>query len=302
MDMPLNGLRAKPRRGERGVALLMVLWVLILLGLVAASFLREARVGTGLARNATENAKAEALAEAGIRRAMLGLLDPDPVTAWRADGTAYQFALGEGTVTIRIQDEGGKVDLNRAPGPLLLGLLAAAGVRPEAAHGLVDAIFDFRDPDHDRRPAGAEDADYLAAGLAAGAKDAPFDDREELMQVLGMDRATYEAITPYVTVYSGRGRINVLTAPEFVLRAIPNLSPEQLDAILAERAGGARPQRARASVVTVRAEAVTQGGGAFVREAVLKRSGEDEAPFEFLDWRQEWRSLPTSGESEIAPQ
>ena len=297
----MSRLRTALRHKQRGIALVMVLWVLILLGLIAASFLRETRLSTNLAQSATENAKAEALAEAGIRRAMLGLLDPDPVTAWRADGTAYQFALGEGSVVVRIQDEAGKIDLSRAPAPLLLGLFEAVGVDPERAARLVDAIYDFRDPNHERRRDGAEDPDYLAAGLDGGAKDAPFEDKEELMQVLGMTREIYDAVGPYVTVHSGQRRINLKTAPEFLLRAIPNLTPEQLAKVQSDRASGARLEREQVEVVTVRAEAVTRTGGAFIREAVMKRSGDAEHPFEILEWRHEWRVAPVAGEAGDAP-
>jgi general secretion pathway protein K len=279
----------------------MVLWVLILLGLIAASFLRESRLGTNLARNIAENAKAEALAEAGIQRAMVGLLDPDPATRWRM-GTAYDFAFADGMVVVRIEDEGGKVDLNRAPEPVLLALLEAVGADPERARAMSHAIQDFRDADHERRAAGAEDPDYRAAGLEAGAKDAPFDDTEELMQVLGMTREIHTAIRPYVTVHSRRGRVNLLTAPEFVLRAIPNLKPEQLEKILADRADPARLDRVRADIITVRAEAVTGGGGAFSREAVLRQTGAPRQPFTIVDWRQAWRPAPDLREAGAAEQ
>lgn len=284
----MKEFRTASRHRQRGIALLMVLWVLILLGLVAASFLRETRLGTNLARNITENAKAEALAEAGIQRAMVGLLDPDPATRWRTDGTRYEFAFGDGMVVVRIESEGGKVDLNNAPAPILLALLEGAGVDSERAHALADAIHDFRDVDHERRAAGAEDPDYVAAGLEAGSKDAPFDDTEELMQVLGMTREIHAALSPHVTIYSRRSSIDLLTAPEVVLRAIANLKPEQLAAILADRANGARLDRGQADVVTVRAQAVTRGGGTFIREAVLRQSTEPEQPFTIVDWRQAW--------------
>lgn len=287
----MNRSRTALRHQQRGIALLMVLWVLILLGLIAASFLRETRLGINLARNITENAKAEALAEAGIRRAMVGLLDPDPATRWRI-GTAYNFALGDGTVVVRMEDEGGKVDLNHAPAPILRALLEAAGADPEMARTVADAIRDYRDADQERRAAGAEDPEYLAAGLKSGAKDAPFDDTEELMQVLGMTREMHHVISPYITVHSRRGRINLLTAPEFVLRATSNLKPKQLERILADRAGAARLDRVRADVVTVRAEAVTRGGGGFTREAVLRQTGEPQQPFTIVDWRQAWRLPP----------
>ena len=276
---------------QRGIALVMVLWVLILLGLVAASFLRETRLSTGIARNALENARAEALAEAGIQRAMLGLADGD-VTAWRVDGTPYQFALGDGTVVVRIQDEGGKVDLNLASPPLLQGLLQVTGVEANAARNLLDAIVDFRDPDNNRLPDGAEDPEYAAAGRDGGAKDAPFDAKEELLQVPGVNRALYDAIAPYVTVYSQRSRINLTTAPALLLQAVPNLTPQEREQIIADRASGAAPQAARVNVVTVRVEATTAGGGRFIREAVIKRSRGGRQPFSILNWRQEWARTP----------
>jgi general secretion pathway protein K len=279
------------QRKQRGVALVMVLWVLILLGLVAAGFQRETRLGTGIARNASENAKAEALAEAGIQRAMLGLADGD-VTAWRADGTPYQFALGDGTVVVRIQDEGGKVDLNLAPPPLLQGLLQVAGVEENAARNLLDAIVDFRDPDSNRLPGGAEDPEYAAAGRDGGAKDAPFGAKEELLQVLGIDRALYDAIAPYITVYSQRGRIDLTTAPALLLQAVPNLTPQEREQIMAERTSGEALQTARVTVATVRVEAMTTGGGRFIREAVIKRGRGGQQPFSILDWRREWARRP----------
>ena len=282
--------RSVPRK-QRGIALVMVLWVLILLGLVAASFLRETRLSTGIARNASENAKAEALAEAGIYRAMLGLADGD-VTAWRVDGTPYRFALGDGTVVVRVQDEGGKVDLNLAPPLLLQGLLQTTGVEANAARNLLDAIVDFRDPDGSRLPGGAEDPEYAAAGRDGGAKDAPFDAKEELLQVLGIDHVLYDAIAPYVTVHSQRGRIDLMTAPPLLLQAVPDLTPQQREQIMADRTSGEAPQTARVSVATVRVEATTLGGGRFIREAVIERGRGGRQPFTILDWRQEWARTP----------
>jgi general secretion pathway protein K len=283
-------LPARLRRGGRGFALLLVLWGLILLGLIAASFLRETRVSTTLARNVVENAKAEALADAGVQRAILGLIDSDPVTAWRADGRVYRFAIGEGTIKIKIQDEGGKIDLNHAPAAMLVALFQATGSDPDAAHRFADAVQDYADRDSNRRPAGAEDPDYASAGLKGGAKDAPFERKDELLNVLGINRTIYEAIAPNVTVYSEQGEINRSTAPELVLRTIPDLTPQQLGQIMSARSGGAPLELARVDIVTIIADAATSGGGRFVREAVARRSGQPENPFQILDWRQTWRS------------
>jgi general secretion pathway protein K len=61
-------------RSSRGLALVTVLWVLVLLSLMAASFTAATRTEINLTRNLIENAQAESLAEAGLARAILGLL------------------------------------------------------------------------------------------------------------------------------------------------------------------------------------------------------------------------------------
>ncbi len=63
-------------RASRGLALVTVLWVLVLLSLIAASFTHTTRTQVNLTRNQIENAAAEAAADAGIYRAILALLSP----------------------------------------------------------------------------------------------------------------------------------------------------------------------------------------------------------------------------------
>src|SRR5262245_25653368 len=131
----------------RGIALISVLWITGLLAVMAASFASSTRTETRLAHNQEENAKAEALADAGVHRAVFGLLDPDPETAWRAGDSAHTFSLGEGDVQVWVEDEDGKIDLNGAPVQLLAGLLLALGLPEEDARRMADRIGDFRDED-----------------------------------------------------------------------------------------------------------------------------------------------------------
>jgi general secretion pathway protein K len=180
---------------QRGIALIAVLWVVAILALVAALFMREARTEIALTRNLAEEAKAEALAEAGVNRAIVILLGLDDSVHWRVDGTPFAFAYAGGTVQVSLQDEGGKIDLNRAGDAVLQGLLTSVGVGPEAAQHLVDAIADFRDADDLRHVNGAEDAEYARAGLPYDAKDAPFAATDEL-QVFGMTPEIHARVAP----------------------------------------------------------------------------------------------------------
>jgi general secretion pathway protein K len=62
----------------------------------------------------------------------------------------------------------------------LAGLFQATGAVD--AEGLAHAVIDFRDADNEALLRGAEDADYRAAELAQGAKDRPFERKDELLQ------------------------------------------------------------------------------------------------------------------------
>ncbi|MEM7224689.1 MAG: hypothetical protein AAF495_17055 [Pseudomonadota bacterium] len=213
-------------RAERGIALISVLWVLTLLAVITASFATTSRTEVNLARNLVENAEAQALAEAGVQRAIFGLLRPTQQGGLRADGALYVWAYGGGQVRFSVTDEGGKVDLNAAQEDLLSALLRALEVGRAESDDIAAAIVDFRDANNRSRALGAEDGDYLAAGLDYDAKDAPYDDVGELRQVLGISAELYEALTPLVTVYTGRRSPHGPSAPEAVRQALNLLAEE----------------------------------------------------------------------------
>jgi general secretion pathway protein K len=294
-------VRARWYGSTRGIALISVLWITGLLAVMAGSFVSASRTEARLARNQLENAKAQALADAGVQRAALGLLELDPERVWRADGRVYNFALGEGAVRIMIRDEDGKIDLNEGPLELLAGLLTALDLGPDVAQALAERIGDFRDPDHDALPQGAEDQAYLAAGLGDGAADRPFVSEAELVRVLGVTEDLYRRIRPHVTVHAGAEGIDPTRATRAVLEALPGITPAIVERLMAADLDDPLAAidddevlaqldlywlSSREAVFTVRAEASTPGGGRFVREAVIELDGSPERPFLVHAWRQ----------------
>jgi general secretion pathway protein K len=285
----------------RGFALILVLWIVALLAVIAASLVSSGRTETRLAHNLVENAKAEALADGAIERAVLGLLTTDQDRAWRAGGGPYALAYGEGEVQVSVADEDGKVDLNAAPPELLAGLLAQLGLDADAAKAMADRIVDYRDPDHDLSPQGAEDPQYATAGRPAGAQDRPFATESELLGVLGMTPELYRRMRPYVTVFSGAEAVDPLHASRVVLAAIPGMTDQLIEAFAKagpeddplasvddESAFDVEPYLipSRKIMYTVRAEAHTAGGGTFVREAVVELTGGSPRPFLVHAWRR----------------
>jgi general secretion pathway protein K len=287
---------------NRGIALLSVLWITGLLAVMAASFVATSRTEARLARNQLENAKAQALADGGVQRAVLGLLELEPERVWRADGSVYHLDLGEGDVQITIRDEDGKIDINEGSPELLAGLLVALDLEPDAAETMAERIVDFRDDDSDPEPQGAEDPAYLAAGLPEGAADRPFVSESELLRVLGMTEALYRRIRPHVTVHSGSDGVDPTRATKAVLEALPGMTPQVIESLMTVGPDD-DPLDAieddevleqidlywlpsREAVFTIRAEARTEGGGRFVREAVIELDGSPEQPYLVYAWRQ----------------
>lgn len=279
------------RADQRGIALLAVLWGVVLLALAAASLARSTRAQTMLVRNLVENAKAEALADGGVYRAVFELLNPAEDDPWRSGGSAYEVAQAEGKVTVSLEDERGKIDLNAASRPLLQNAFRWVGMSDAQAAALADAIEDFRDPDQMRRPEGAEDDDYARAGVMAGAKDAPFESVEELQQVLGLNGEMYRRLAPLFTVYTEQGEPEPAVAGRDVLLAVSNLTPEQVDEILAARAAQESPaaEASGPGIYTIRADAETEAGGAFTRRAIVELTGEADLPYRIREWNRVWR-------------
>lgn len=277
------------RGRQKGIALVIVLWITALLGVIAASYTVSVRTETVLTRNWVESAQARASAEAGLRLALLQLLRPgaDGTAGWRADGTVYETAFNGSRLRIAIVDEGGKIDLNSAPSDLIDGLLASVGVADEERKRLLDAILDWRDEDQLRRDYGAEDEDYAAAGFPYGAGDRHFDSVEELGLVFGMTPALYCRLEGALTVYSGEAGIKPAAAPRQVLLAVPGIDAAEAERYLQlrEQPAGDRllppsslqgrylSLRSTSGIFTVSVEAQTTGGAIEHLAAVVKPTG-----------------------------
>lgn len=226
---------ADPLR-QRGIAFVIVLWVMALLAVLLGSFVVVARTENLQTRHLFDTTQARYAAEAGISRAAYELRRSDPLSRWVPDGRAYEMEFDGAKLTIEITDESGKIDINAADEPTLLALFQTiGGVEPVEAQKLVDAVIDFRDPDDLIRPYGAEDDDYESAGYAYGALDANFSMPEELQQVMGMDYEAYRKLEPHITTFGLMNRPNAAFASSTVLQVLPGITPELARQIVEQR-------------------------------------------------------------------
>lgn len=217
--MSATSYYCRPPFTERGLVLVIVLWIVALLSVMAGTFAYSMRVETRLAMSSAERAQARALAEAGVAYATAWQRDPEAQKQWPPNGDSHDWRFGGGHVRIRVVDAAGLVNLNTADLELLGAILAVEGMSGRDRDGLAAAIVDWRDPADNQAPNGAESAKYRAVGRLAP-KNAPFESIEELQQVLGMTKEIYQQIAGMVTVFSYHTAVNPELAPPSLLHAL----------------------------------------------------------------------------------
>ncbi len=270
--------------GQRGIALVLVLWLVVLITVIGSSHARNTRIETSLAFNHIGVAQARALAEAGINRAIMELFASTTENRWPPDGSVRPLTFESGSVNVAIRDASGLLDLNKADSSQLNAVLTAAGVEEGARQELVDAILDWRDPDDLHRLHGAEDSDYRLAGLDWGARDGPFASVDELRYVLGMSQTLFERLAPYLTVHSSQSEVDLTYAPAWLFSALTGAERDSTE----EAVAGTETQAAGSFHIT--AWATSKRGSRASLEAVVRIALTGESPYTILSWHEPARS------------
>ncbi len=228
---------SRPPGGNRqkGVALVLVLWILLLVTISTGAYTLMARMDQLEAHTVISSTRARMAAESGISLAVLALRDPDELTRLVPDGRPYTFQVEDVVVEVRVTDERGKVDINVANESTLIQLFQGNGLAEDEAAYLAAAILDWVDTDEIERTNGAELPAYSRVGLDVGPGNRPFLMIEEVLQVLGMPWDLFKKIEPGLSVFSKSGSPDPAYAPLEALLALPDMTEEDALNFIAER-------------------------------------------------------------------
>jgi general secretion pathway protein K len=287
------------RNARSGIVLLAVLWTIALLAALAMATSLTFRGFTGIMAVDRDRLRADALLGAGLEVAA-GLASSAGDTPLR--DVESTVSLSSGTVRLRLDDEGGRIDIGKAPVEVLAALLRSIGATD--ADAVAHAIVEWRKLEPDAGKAAAPAAAASAASKAVGALSAAppvppslFTDVVQLLQVPGMRPEWVAAIAPLVTVF-GNETVNPLTAPAAVLAALPGIDPARLAAFLDARTRAIDPKQLMASLsaaqshldakpaqaVSVQLTAVLADGYAAAAQAVIVCLPKDPQPYRVLVW------------------
>jgi len=228
---------------------------------------------------------------------------------------AFSFRAGAASVGVTFLSEAARIDLNEAPMQMLAGLFAAFGVKSEDAVEYANRIVGWRDPPKEgaaregaTREGGPSDEEglYRSAGLKYPPRGGPFPHVDELRLVYGLPPALIDRIMPFVTVYSGLAKVNVLDAAPEVIAALPGMTPGVLNAFLDKREAGPVDEQSLPRLLGPSQEGATVEPSATYRvqvriafdngrqiesEAVIM-TGTTEAPYHVLYWRDDASNGP----------
>jgi general secretion pathway protein K len=213
----LNGLRSLSN--ERGVALVMVLWIFVFLLVVAFDFSVSVREEGLATHRYSEGTEGYYLAMAGFEEALYHLIVKDT--------------------------KGGRRDGPRADERTLRLIFTNLGVGEFEIGILVDSILDWRDEDDFHRVNGAESDYYLSLSSPYAARNGPFDTVEDLLWVRGVtpdlffglekDGIRTVGLQAVFTVDSRFNRVNLRTASAEVIHALMGLPVEKSRGFVEER-------------------------------------------------------------------
>lgn len=258
---------------QRGFALLIVLWTMVLLALLVTQLTAAGRSEAQLTANLRGAAIAEAAADGAVQEAVFHLLDTSP-RHWFADGSPHPLRLPGASAVVRLDNQAGLVNPNAASLALLTALLAASGADGQTAAHVAAAILAWRMPAGQGPPDGAGLAAYRAAGRDYGPPGAAFQSLDELGRVLGMTPALLAALRPHLSLDHDRDPDPPAADPVVAqaLASVTGLMPQP---------GLSRDETA----VAITATAAGPGHARFTRRAVVRLgAGTSGAPFQVMEW------------------
>jgi general secretion pathway protein K len=277
---------------RRGMVLVTVLWSISLLSALAMAASVTFRGFAGVMAVERDQVQAEALLTAGLEGAA-GIMQSSGASLTELD-TA--LTLGTGAVRARLNDEGGRIDIGKAPVELLASMFRSVGVPQAAAGTIAQRIVERRSPSNAAGPDGGGRPSNQAPQLSVA--NQPFADIAELRSIPDMDPEWIAAIAPLTTVY-GEQTVNPLTAPPGVVAALPGVDAQRAAAFINARRSSpsdatrlvrllgpaqqylaVQPQR----VASVDLTAELASGYTTTAHAVIVALPQDSQPYRILIW------------------
>jgi len=304
-------------RTERGIALIVVLLVMALVGVVGAEFAYSMRLEASAVRAYKDQILAGHLAEAAVAQALREIVGdsayvtPDEhglLTFYTREGLRLpqlpreKVDFGGGQYSYRLTDEEARINLNTSTPERVDRLLNfCLGLDKSVRDVVGDSLLDWRDANEEHRLNGAESEDfYLKLPLPYRAHNANLESVTELLQIHGVLETpaifygTEErpGLRDVVTVKTP-GQVNINTATPCAMQAL-GLSDAEISEIMQSRSLApytspgrftGRGFRATTQTFRIEAQGIVDGRVAARVSAIVQKRAQGTSPtVAILEW------------------
>jgi general secretion pathway protein K len=220
-----------PPTARDGFIIIAILWILgALSALVSIYAVYVVNTAAGFVEH-DDRLREEALVSAALEVTAYRQLTAQQQS--RPSRGKFVFNFAGADIQVSFCSEAARIDLNAAPKQLLAGLFTILGARPADADNYADRVVDWRTAAPKDQP--LEGPSYGRARPTSGLRGAKFPVVDELVAVSNLPPALVERTLPFVTVYSGRPQINISDAAPEVIAALPGMTADRVNAVLAQR-------------------------------------------------------------------
>lgn len=213
----------KPKKSEYGFVLNLTVWISVLLFLSVLLNSTTTRTNSTVLRNNIDLLNANEIVKSGLQVALALMEDNRFLKRTLEREDAVKIKISDVDVSVKIEDERGKIDLNTFPVEILSKMFtsigANTGVNNNTAIQIADSISKL--PTH----SDSENTEKIRSV-------------SDLQFVNGVTVEFYKAVEPLLTVHGLNRKINASTASLAVLEHIPGVKQEDLARLIDARKNG----------------------------------------------------------------
>ncbi len=223
------------RNKQKGLALIVVLWVSIIITLLITSFTKIVR--SSISKAETENSLSlhYSSLDSTFEFAMFRLIDQKQQKKWIHKQQIRKVQVHGKRFDIKIIDPKGLIDINYADKNILLSLIGRLIKNRNKAREITEQILSWRNK---KNNGSSQKSDFS------------FRHYEELLRLPAMTGEYFDEIKRYITVYSGQKKINPATAPAEVLLSVPGLSKPLVENLLKQRSANPGDKKIYSDIIT----------------------------------------------------
>lgn len=297
--MRLKSACPRAARRRAGFALLAVIWGTGLIATMVVAYMTNGRLRLQTAQNLARATQAAYVADSAIGLATIELLAKHNIVSSTGlepvfDGAPKFCVLDRAAVSLAIEDESGKIDINGAGPEMLIPALIGLGLEATRAKDVAEAIVAYR-----MTPNGPFGQLRLSGGVNRPfePKQAVFETTLELDQVSGVDPALFRALLPFVTVYSRAAGVDARASPPGLFAALAGFPVDDVRALVAApypnqlnrndaRFPGNFNQQGDRGAFLIHVEVLLDSGQTVAKDAVLDLRPPDGKAFSIRELRR----------------